>query len=127
VFLRSRLTNVPSAKEAEFKIVLNGLKACDTCRKAQKALIEAGVEFRARDLREDPPNATEVSAWHESLGTGLLNTRSTTWRGLSETDRAGDPVALMVAHPTLIKRPVIEADGTPLLGWTPDTRATLGL
>nr|WP_109563788.1 ArsC/Spx/MgsR family protein [Jannaschia seohaensis] len=108
-------------------MVLNGLKACDTCRKALKALQKAGKEAVLRDLRETPPDAAEVARWRESLGAGLLNTRSTTWRGLSEAERAEEPVALMVAHPALIKRPVVESGGALHLGWTPETRAALGL
>ncbi|WGH77832.1 arsenate reductase family protein [Jannaschia ovalis] len=108
-------------------LILHGLKACDTCRKALKSLRDAGHDVAFRDLRDDPPDRAQVSRWHEVLGAGLLNTRSTTWRGLSEAERAGDPVALMVAHPALIKRPVI-SDGDALhLGWTPQTRDALGL
>jgi arsenate reductase len=106
-------------------IVVNGLRACDACRKALRALRDAGREVQLRDLREDPPSIAEVAAWREALGEGLLNTRSTTWRGLSDADRAGDPVALMVAFPALVKRPVI-ADGDALhLGWTEATRRAL--
>ncbi|MEM6626115.1 MAG: ArsC/Spx/MgsR family protein, partial [Pseudomonadota bacterium] len=52
----------------------------------------------------------------------LVNKRSTTWRGLSDADKAsaesGDAAALLMANPTLIKRPVIEADGDVHVGWT---------
>ncbi|WP_208454565.1 arsenate reductase family protein [Jannaschia marina] len=109
-------------------IVLHGLKACDTCRKALKDLGAAGRDARLRDLRAEPVTAAEVEAWHDAFGKDLLNIRSTTWRGLTEAERAGDPVALMVAHPALVKRPVAEAaDGTLHLGWRDDTRAALGL
>lgn len=108
-------------------IVLNGLKACDTCRKALKALHVSGKEAELRDLRDVPPTVAEVVRWRDSLGAGVLNTRSTTWRSLSEDARAGDPVALMVAHPALIKRPIVQAAGALYLGWTPATRAALGL
>ncbi|MDB2407351.1 arsenate reductase [Jannaschia sp.] len=108
-------------------MVLNGLKACDTCRKALKALNSAGLEARLRDLRDAPPSATEIAAWHDALGAGLLNTRSTTWRGLSEEERARDPEALMQTHPALIKRPVIVAGDALHLGWTPKVQAALGL
>jgi arsenate reductase len=109
-------------------IVINGLKNCDTCRKALKDVAAKGGEARLRDVRAQPVSAQEVGAWHAQFGDALLNTRSTTWRGLSEEERAGDPVALMMEHPALIKRPVIEAPaGSLLLGWTPATKAALGL
>ena len=108
-------------------IVVHGLKACDTCRRAMRALAEAGTAARLRDLRAEPVTVEEVRRWHARFGEGLLNRRSTTWRGLDAAARAGDPVDLMVAHPALIRRPVIEAADGLHLGWTPETRAALGL
>ncbi|MBE3640081.1 arsenate reductase family protein [Mangrovicoccus algicola] len=106
-------------------MIVYGLKTCDTCRKARRALAAAGQEPAFVDLRETPVTAEKIGFWLERLGPGLMNTRSTTWRGLSETERAGDPVALMTAHPALIKRPVIE-DGAALhLGWGRDVQAAL--
>lgn len=108
-------------------IVVNGLRACDACRAARAALEADGRAVRLRDLRAEPPGPAEIEAWLARLGPGLLNRRSATWRGLTEADRAGDPVAAMAAHPALIKRPVI-ADGDALhLGWTPAVRTALGL
>ncbi|CTQ48730.1 arsenate reductase family protein [Jannaschia donghaensis] len=106
-------------------IVLHGLKACDTCRKALKALAASGADVRLRDLRSDPVTADEVAAWSAHFGSSLLNTRSTTWRGLDEDTRRQDPVVLMTAHPALIKRPVIQTPAGLHLGWTPETRAAL--
>lgn len=108
-------------------IVLHGLKACDNCRKALKTLTENGVDARLRDVRGQPVTTAEVAAWHARFGGTLLNTRSTTWRALSEAKRAGDPIALMVTHPTLIKRPVVETPQDLHLGWTATTREALGL
>ena len=107
-------------------MILYGLKTCDACRKARRALPDA----RFVDLREAEDLAERVPYWHASLGPRLLNKASTTWRGLSEEEKAqaeSDPVALLLAHPTLIKRPVIEADGAVLNGWTPQTRAALAI
>lgn len=108
-------------------ITLHGLKTCDTCRKALKALLAADFEAQLRDLREQPVSTEEIRLWHAQFGGKLLNTRSTTWRGLTEAERAGDPVAVMAAHPALIKRPVVDTAEGLHLGWTPQTRAALGL
>jgi arsenate reductase len=53
----------------------------------------------------------------------MLNRASTTWRGLDEVTRAGDPLALLKAYPTLMKRPLIVRDGGMTLGWKPDVAA----
>ena len=55
-----------------------GLKTCDTCRKAVRALPDA--EFV--DVRAEPLGRDRLAALHGQLGAALLNTRSTTWRGL---------------------------------------------
>ena len=102
-------------------MVLYGLKNCDTCRKAMKSL--ENVEFR--DVRSDGiPDAVKARAL-EKFGANLLNRRSTTWRGLSEAERAQAPETLLGAYPTLMKRPLIEADGRLYLGWDDKVRAEL--
>lgn len=109
-------------------VTLHGLRACDACRRAMRDLAAAGVPARLRDLRAEPPDATEVARWLDALGPALLNRRSTTWRSLSEAVRGGDPAALMAAHPTLVKRPVVALpDGRLWLGWTAEARAAAGL
>lgn len=98
-----------------------GLKTCDTCRKAIKALPEAEfVDVRADGL----PDAVRDAALAQ-FGDALINTRSTTWRGLDEAERAGTPEALLAAHPTLMKRPLIVADDEMYLGWTKDVQAAV--
>ncbi|THH35775.1 arsenate reductase [Aliishimia ponticola] len=100
-----------------------GLKTCDTCRKARKALPEA--EFV--DVREVPlPDAVLASAL-DRFGTDLVNTRSTTWRGMSDEDRAMAPDAQLRAFPALMKRPLIQAGDQMYLGWTKDVQAALVL
>ncbi|MEM1388308.1 MAG: ArsC/Spx/MgsR family protein [Pseudomonadota bacterium] len=102
-----------------------GLKTCDTCRKAEKALRAAGHAPNVIDVRADGVPADTLAGFWQSVGESLMNTRSTTWRGLSETDRAGDPLALLVEHPTLMKRPVIVHEGTTYVGWTKEVQAAL--
>lgn len=103
-----------------------GLKTCDTCRKAQKALADAGVAFGAKDVRADGVPAAELARWMEIAGAeALTNRRSTTWRNLTDAERAADPLALLTAHPTLIRRPVIVDGATVHVGWTKDVQAAL--
>ena len=100
---------------------LYGLKNCDTCRKALKAL--DGVQLV--DVRVDGVPCDVLARAHAQFGAVLLNTRSTTWRGLSETERDGDPLALLKAYPALMKRPLIDLDGKLFLGWTKEVQAAL--
>lgn len=102
---------------------LFGLKTCDTCRKALKML--PNIEFV--DVRsQGVPDAVMTKAL-EKFGKALLNTRSTTWRGLSENERERPPLDLLADHPTLMKRPLIETEGDLHLGWDAGTRAALGV
>ena len=99
-----------------------GLKACDTCRKAVKA---TGAELV--DVRATPLARADLERFHAAFGDALVNRRSTTWRELPEAERAGAPLDLLAAHPTLMKRPVIEDGERLLLGWTKDVQAALGV
>ncbi len=103
---------------------LYGLKSCDTCRKALKALPGAVlVDVRANGV----PQAV-LEAAQARFGAALVNTRSTTWRGLSEAERAEPALDLLAAHPALMKRPLIVTEaGDMHLGWTPEVRAALGV
>ncbi len=103
-------------------IILYGLKTCDTCRKARRHLDAAGVDYRFQDLRADGVDGERLRRWEAAVGwEQLLNRRSTTWRQLDEADRADltaeRAVALMIDHPTLIKRPVLEYGERVLVGY----------
>ncbi len=104
-------------------ITIYGIKSCDTCRKALKALPEAAF----RDIRATPLSAEERAEFHAAFGDKLINRASTTWRGLPEETRAEPVETLLAAHPTLMKRPVIRAGDALHLGWKADTQAALGL
>ena len=106
---------------------LIGLATCDTCRKARAALEAAGAEVRFRDVRADPPRRDEITGWLAHFGEALVNRRSTTWRGLDQAARARDPVDLLLAHPTLMKRPVLIRGDRRHLGWDKAALAALGL
>ncbi|WOR14231.1 ArsC/Spx/MgsR family protein [Hyphomonas sp. FCG-A18] len=100
-------------------LILYGLKNCDTCKKALKALEGADQPVTFVDIRADADLAKKIPIWLNAAGPEtLINKRSTTWRNLSETERAGDPQELLIANPTLIKRPVIETGSDTHVGWT---------
>lgn len=99
------------------------LKTCDTCRKAVKALAAAGHNLTLVDVRADGVPSENLARILTEVGTAkLLNTRSTTWRGLSEAEKANvtddKALKLLAAHPTLIKRPVIDNGDRVTAGWS---------
>lgn len=111
-------------------ITLYGLKNCDSCRNALAFLKAQGLEHRFHDLRADGLNEADLDDWLARLGwQQLVNRRSTTWRGLPEAAKSGldGPGAreLLLAHPTLVKRPVIRLDGSLIVGFAAPQRAAL--
>ena len=111
---------------------LYGLKNCDSCKKALKALQSAGksseqsVEFI--DLRATPIAAEQLQKWLDKHGDAVLvNRKSTTWRGLNDQARQQPVMALLMANPALIKRPVIVSGDNSFVGWTAEVQTALGL
>ena len=90
-----------------------------------RALREAGHAPEFVDVRETPLGPEDIARFLDAFGDALINRRSTTWRGLGEADRQGAPEALLAAHPALMKRPVIEAEGVLHLGWGPEVQTAL--
>lgn len=106
------LTALQHGTERE-AMILYGLKTCGTCKKALAALPNA----QFRDVRRDGVPEDVLRRAEAQFGDALVNTRSTTWRELSPEARQKDKGALLRAHPTLMKRPLIEAEGQLYLGW----------
>ncbi len=108
-----------------------GLKTCDTCKKARKALDGAGVRYDFHDVRDDGVTQAQISRWAAQVGVEtLLNKNSTTWRALDDEDRAdlspSKAIALMAEHPTLIRRPIIVRGGTEVyVGWSEDVEEAM--
>jgi Spx/MgsR family transcriptional regulator len=105
-------------------VTIYGLKTCDTTRAARKWLDAAGVAYTFHDVREDGLTNALVERWVKQLGwEKVLNKSSTTWRELPEAEKAGvdakKAVTLLLAHPTLVKRPVLDRDGGLMLGFRP--------
>ena len=106
-------------------MTLFGLKNCDTCRAALRALREAGRAPELVDVRETPLAPDALARFLDAFGEALVNRRSTTWRGLSEAERQANPQTLLAAHPALMKRPVVDDGGTLSLGWGPEVQKAL--
>lgn len=104
-------------------MILYGLAACDTCRKALKAIRAAGQEVTFRDVRAEPLSAGECRELLDVFGDRLVNRASTTWRGLPEEARSDDAGELLRRYSALMKRPVIRDGASFYIGWTADTQA----
>jgi len=112
------------------KLTIYHLKSCDTCRKAIKALSALDYDLTLIDVRADGVPQQDLNRFVQAVGwETLLNTRSTTWRNLSDDEKADvdeiKAVALIMAHPTLMKRPVIETESDIFVGWKADTQSKL--
>ena len=111
-------------------ITVYGIRNCDTCRKALKWLDNEGIAHGFHDFRTDGLDEKTLAAWVKELGwETLLNRRGTTWRRLPESERDGltpaIATALMLQHPTLIKRPVFATGGGSLVGFSKTEMAAL--
>lgn len=104
---------------------LYGIVNCDTVRKARAWLDERGVEYEFVDFRKAPPERAALAHWCALVGwETLVNRRGVTWRRLDAADRdrvvdAPSAVEAMLAHPSAIKRPVVEAGATVFVGFDP--------
>lgn len=102
-----------------------GIANCDTIRKTRKWLDAHQVAYDFVDLREQLPSLSKVSLWLEKVGAEqLVNRRSTTWRNLDNSAREalerGDAEQILLDHPTLIKRPVLELGSEVIVGFSAD-------
>jgi Spx/MgsR family transcriptional regulator len=112
------------------RTTLYGLKNCDTCRNAVQWLREQNIDVTLHDLRADGLDEELLDKWLSDLGwESLLNRRSTTWRQLEDNEReelnADKARKLLIAHPTLIKRPLIQLNGRWIVGYSEARYATL--
>ncbi len=106
-------------------IRVHGITNCDSVKKARKWLEIAGKDYEFVDFRKAAPSESEISKWVNSAGIAkVLNKRGTTWRNLSDAQKAvtdeTELVKLMAEQPTLIKRPVIETDKGLIVGYSAD-------
>ncbi|MCB8890487.1 Spx/MgsR family RNA polymerase-binding regulatory protein [Vreelandella malpeensis] len=101
-------------------LTLYKIDTCDTCRKARRALDEKGLAYTTHDLRKDGLSASLLEHILEQVPLSkAINKRSKTWRELSTEQKesldATSARRLLLEHPTLLKRPLLELDGQTLL------------
>lgn len=109
---------------------LYGIPNCDTVKKARAWLAANGVDHVFHDYKKAGVDAAALSGWIDRVGwEPLLNTAGTTFRKLPDADRTGidraKATALMIANPSLIKRPVVVADDAIEIGFSADRYAAL--
>ena len=109
---------------------LYGIKNCDTMKKAWTWLDSHGVAYDFHDYKKAGVERVKLEGWVRQLGwETLLNRAGTTFRKLPDADRqnldADKAIALMLAQPSMIKRPVLEAGGKLTVGFKPETYAQL--
>jgi arsenate reductase len=103
-------------------ITMYGIKNCDTIKKARAWLDTQGVEYRFHDYKAEGIDRARLEKWCRELGwEKLLNRAGTTFRKLPDADKSGlderKAVALMLAQPSMIKRPVLDAGSRLLAGF----------
>lgn len=99
------------------------LKSCDTCKKAIKALRDAGHDPQIIDVRADGLTDADRAAIIGQFGDAAINKSSTTWRKLEEGEKAQPVASLLTLYPTLMKRPVIQNGDVWTIGWKADAQA----
>lgn len=112
------------------EITLYGIKNCDTVKKARKWLDDNNITHRFHDVRADGLNQGMLGHWIDASGwETVLNKRGTTWRKLDPTIQenvSADNVSeLLLEHPAMIKRPVLDVSGEITIGFKADSYAEI--
>jgi arsenate reductase (glutaredoxin) len=109
---------------------LYGIKNCDTVQAARRWLEAHDIEYVFHDFRADGLALAQVQNWLQEIGGNvLINKRSTTWKQLDATTRAGlegsTAAAVLAANPTLIKRPVLDIGHQRVVGFSAENYSEL--
>jgi len=110
-------------------LVMYGIKNCDSVRKARTWLEARQIAYRFHDYRIDGLDAALLQRFVDALGLdAVLNQRSTSWRQLDDAQKSDltpdKAVQLMLAVPTLIKRPILDDGQQLIVGFNPDQYPT---
>jgi len=99
-----------------------GIKNCSTMKKAFAYLDQQGLSYTFVDHAKQKPNLQDLKRWRVAFGEWPVNKAGTTYRKLKESYEAAMPdqqAELLMAHPSAIKRPILEAEGLFLIGFDP--------
>ena len=104
---------------------LHGIRNCDTMKKARSWLDSRSVAYSFHDYKSDGIDRAKLAGWARTVGwETLLNRAGTTFRKLDEADKEGlteaRAIALMLAQPSMIKRPVLELGAKLVVGFKPE-------
>ena len=110
-------------------ITLYGIPNCDTVKKARTWLEKAGKAYSFHDYKTAGIDRAHLKAWIAAHGwETVLNRASTTFRALPEADKTGltadKAIRLMIAQPSMIKRPVLDLGDRTIVGFKPESYAT---
>ncbi|NGN40427.1 ArsC family reductase [Mesorhizobium sp. CGMCC 1.15528] len=111
-------------------VTIYGIKNCDTMKKARTWLESHGVAYRFHDYKSEGLDRALLASWCKELGWEvLLNRAGTTFRALAEGDKQDldteKAMALMLAQPSMVKRPVLDVGGKLLVGFKPERYAEM--
>ncbi|MBO9122330.1 MULTISPECIES: ArsC family reductase [unclassified Rhizobium] len=106
-------------------VTIYGIKNCDTMKKARTWLEEHDVAYDFHDYKASGIDRAHLEKWTQDAGwETVLNRAGTTFRKLPDDARENldreKAIALMLEQPSMIKRPVVEADGKLLVGFKPE-------
>ena len=106
-------------------VTIYGIKTCDTMKKARAWLADHSIDAVFHDYKVSGIDRAHLKRWCDEAGwETVLNRAGTTFRKLAEADRqdldAEKAIGLMLAQPSMIKRPVVEAGGRLLVGFKPE-------
>ncbi|MHC6528031.1 ArsC family reductase [Vibrio proteolyticus] len=111
-------------------ITMYGIPNCDTIKKAKKWLEAEGIDYQFHDYRKQGVDPAMVTTFCDALGwENVVNKRGTTYRQLPQKQKdsldATSAIELLVAHPAMIKRPILLVDGQYHLGFKADQYASV--
>ena len=110
------------------RVMIYGIKACDTMKKARDWLSAHDVAYAFHDYKAVGVERSRLEDWSRRVGwERLLNRSGTTFRNLPDSDKQNlnevKAIALMVAQPSMIKRPVLDIGGDLIVGFKPEVYA----
>src|SRR5665213_2014015 len=111
-------------------VMIYGIKACDTMKKARDWLDGHRVAYGFHDYKAVGVERVVLEGWADKVGwETLLNRNGTTFRKLPDADKTGldqaRAIALMLAQPSMIKRPVLDVGGVLTVGFKPAVYAAV--